>query len=1012
MSGAEQSRDAAREPQRDAEKSGAGPDAEPAVQPQVEPGAASDVEPDVEPDADPADGPDAGSGPGAGSGTGADARPKPESKQESDSEREPKRDAERASEPERDAVPGGKPASASRTAPEGRRAGKAVDGASAGAGNRTGGTSDHGVGASPVAGPDEEPAVRTGEGAAVESGVEQDVKRDGTAGADHAKSGGESAVKSDEKRGAKSDPRSDVKGDGTKGDGKSEESEKREKSEKSGGQGADASATPPSVPAARSGTRNGASPATPASSTPSGSSASSGSDGATPAAGPAVPGARSGAEDAGQPARSAPGAAKKPASGGTGRTGSAAGAAPAASGTGAKGAAGATGRGRAAGDTPSGGRSSDAATTPGTFAAAAASAASAASARSTTTEGRLLAGRYRLGAVLGRGGMGTVWRAVDETLGRTVAVKELRFPSSIDEEEKRRLITRTLREAKAIARIRNNGAVTVYDVVDEDDRPWIVMELIEGKSLADVIREDGVLTPRRAAEVGLAILDVLRSAHREGILHRDVKPSNVLISDDGRVVLTDFGIAQVEGDPSITSTGMLVGAPSYISPERARGHKPGPAADMWSLGGLLYACVEGCPPYDKGSAIATLTAVMTEQLDPPKNAGPLEEVIYGLLHKDPAKRLDDAGARVLLDDVIHTPEPPVVPPVPEPSPEATRVVPLPPAPAEKAREAADAAAERVRGALRSVRNAAAKQDTRPKPPVAPKSTAQAPVRAPLTDVVPRRTLVIIAVVAVLVVVAAVLAFAFGGDDQPGTGGKGTAQGDKTASAGATGGDQGKGEQQGGGAAQGGAQPDSGGRTAGATGGDQGTGGAQNGGASTGTGTTTGTTTGTGDGSGKASGGTGNGAALPPGYTMVTNDRFHFSMAMPSNFRMTGIAGQNSGGIFSVNGGFPRVQVDFNGSPKDDAAAAWTAAQAAVAATSSGYTHHGIKKVEYNGYPTVADWQFERNQGGERVWVLNRGFKVDARHGYSIMITCKSAEWNGAECTTLRNTAFATFSPKD
>ena len=274
-------------------------------------------------------------------------------------------------------------------------------------------------------------------------------------------------------------------------------------------------------------------------------------------------------------------------------------------------------------------------------------------------EGRLLAGRYRLGGVLGRGGMGTVWRAVDETLGRTVAVKELRFPSSIDEDEKRRLITRTLREAKAIARIRNTAAVTVYDVVDEDDRPWIVMELVEGKSLAEAVREDGTLTPRRAAEVGLAILDVLRSAHREGILHRDVKPSNVLIAEDGRVVLTDFGIAQVEGDPSITSTGMLVGAPSYISPERARGHKPGPAADLWSLGGLLYASVEGVPPYDKGSAIATLTAVMTEPVDPPKNAGPLlEQVIYGLLAKDPAQRLDNAAARKLLTAVLNAPERP------------------------------------------------------------------------------------------------------------------------------------------------------------------------------------------------------------------------------------------------------------------------------------------------------------------------------------------------------------------
>lgn len=322
---------------------------------------------------------------------------------------------------------------------------------------------------------------------------------------------------------------------------------------------------------------------------------------------------------------------------------------------------------------------------------------------------RLLAGRYRLGDVLGRGGMGTVWRAQDETLGRTVAVKELRFPSSIDEDEKRRLITRTLREAKAIARIRNNGAVTVFDVVDEDNRPWIVMELVEGKSLAEVIREDGLLTPKRAAEVGLAILDVLRSAHREGILHRDVKPSNVLISDDGRVVLTDFGIAQVEGDPSITSTGMLVGAPSYISPERARGHKPGPAADLWSLGGLLYASVEGVPPYDRGSAIATLTAVMTEPVEQPKNAGPLESVIYGLLAKDPEQRLDNERARAMLNEVIRAPEP--RPAVPEPV-DATKVVSLPPLPDDESGKGSsggrrgEEAGERFRGALRSVRKAA------------------------------------------------------------------------------------------------------------------------------------------------------------------------------------------------------------------------------------------------------------------------------------------------------------------
>lgn len=635
-------------------------------------------------------------------------------------------------------------------------------------------------------------------------------------------------------------------------------------------------------------------------------------------------------------------------------------------------------------------------------------------------DGRLLAGRYRLGEVLGRGGMGTVWRAVDETLGRTVAVKELRFPSAIDDDEKRRLITRTLREAKAIARIRNNGAVTVYDVVDEDDRPWIVMELIEGKSLAEAVREDGVLTPRRAAEVGLAILDVLRSAHREGILHRDVKPSNVLIAEDGRVVLTDFGIAQVEGDPSVTSTGMLVGAPSYISPERARGHKPGPPADLWSLGGLLYASVEGCPPYDKGSAIATLTAVMTEPLDPPKNAGPLEEVIYGLLARDPEQRLDDAGARALLNDVIDAPEQPEVP-VPPPA-DATQVMALPknvadaaPKAAQKSGEPGEGARDRLRGALRSARNAkaapaaagagaVASVPARPAkapttataspsgavPPPRPATSPVTPPRASLTDVVPRRTLAIIAAVIVLAVLGTVLALTLGGDDE-GSGDAGKAKDGTTASAGSAAGSGSSGSgssadtEQGSGKEQG---ED-----------EQGTDGGQ----------------GESDDSGKGSDdsqGDKQDDAVPTGYKAVENKKFHFSMVMPEDFRFDKTAGANSGAIYNVSGGFPRIQVDYTDSPGGDAAAAWRAARAAVAATSNGYHHLGINEVQYKGYPTVADWQFERTQQGQRVRVINRGFKVDGGHGYAIMISCKADEWDGAECRTLRKTAFDTFEPLD
>ncbi|MEE1803963.1 protein kinase [Streptomyces sp. JV176] len=635
-------------------------------------------------------------------------------------------------------------------------------------------------------------------------------------------------------------------------------------------------------------------------------------------------------------------------------------------------------------------------------------------------EGRLLAGRYRLGGVLGRGGMGTVWRALDETLGRTVAVKELRFPSSIDEDEKRRLITRTLREAKAIARIRNSGAVTVFDVVDEDDRPWIVMELVEGKSLAEAVREDGLLTPRRAAEVGLAILDVLRSAHREGILHRDVKPSNVLIAEDGRVVLTDFGIAQVEGDPSVTSTGMLVGAPSYISPERARGHKPGPAADLWSLGGLLYASVEGCPPYDKGSAIATLTAVMTEPLDPPKNAGALTEVIYGLLAKDPEQRLDDAGARALLEDIVQAPEA-----EPEPPLDATRVVPMPPLPEEPAertgrKPAGESGSDRVRGALRSARrtavpvaasasvgpaataSASAAAGPRPEPAAAPYRPATP--RASLTDVVPRRTLVIIAVVAAVALISTVLVVALTGDDEKDAGaGKATGgsqapvvpKSDSVKSspdAGKSAAADGKGAAATGGSDE---EDDDSGSDAGSSGDsdDDGEGGGDSGG----------------------SGGSGGGKAgeLPEGYTTVSDGRFRFSMAMPEGFRRTDIAGVNSGGIYNKSSGsFPRVQIDFNAQPTDDAAAAWRGAEPAVARSSSNYKLLGIKEIEFNGYPTAADWEFERQQGGQQIRVLNRGFKIDSTHGYSIMVSCKASEWDDTECKTLRETAHATFAPKD
>ncbi|MEU8464322.1 protein kinase [Streptomyces sp. NPDC029003] len=631
-------------------------------------------------------------------------------------------------------------------------------------------------------------------------------------------------------------------------------------------------------------------------------------------------------------------------------------------------------------------------------------------------KGRLLARRYRLGAVLGKGGMGTVWRAEDEVLGRTVAVKELRFSTGVDEDEKRRLITRTLREAKAIARIRSEGAVTVFDVVDEDGRPWIVMELVEGASLAEFIRENGPLTPHRAAEVGLAVLDVLRAAHRQGILHRDVKPSNVLIASSGRVVLTDFGIAQVEGDPSITSTGMLVGAPSYISPERARGHKPGPPADMWSLGGLLYAAVEGVPPYDKGSALATLTAVMTEPVDPPKNAGPLlTEVIYGLLVKDPAGRLDDDGARAMLTAVLNAPEP-VVAPVPEPVPpvEETRPISLTKADAEADKAAEKAAKkererrereqrERTRAALKSARKAAAAAEAASAAEAAP--SRPSPVPAPLTDVMARRTiaLAIAGVVVVLAVIASLIVYLVRGDDDNG-GRKNEGRGGPTpaASGGRSPGGQAPAASPGNSpAASAGSSPGatpSGSPSGAAPSGDPGQGQSQ----------------GQGQGQNQGQGGQGQGASpggpgtLPAGYATVTDLRYHFSMAMPEGYHQTDTAGSNSGAIYSRDGGFPRIQVDYTDTPGSDARAAWLEIAPAVAASSSGYRLVRLETVDYRGYPTVADWEFEREQKGVKVRVLDRGFRMDAKHGYAIMISCPADQWDGPECTQLRDTAFQTF----
>ncbi|MFF4469255.1 serine/threonine-protein kinase [Streptomyces sp. NPDC001599] len=271
--------------------------------------------------------------------------------------------------------------------------------------------------------------------------------------------------------------------------------------------------------------------------------------------------------------------------------------------------------------------------------------------------GRLIAGRYRLIAKLGHGGMGTVWRAKDETVDREVAVKEPRVPDHLPERERDNAFERMRREARAAARLDHPAVVDVHDVAVVDDQPWIVMELVRGRSLGDALQE-GTLSAREAARIGLEVLGALEAAHAAGVLHRDVKPDNVLLGRYDRVVLTDFGIAQIEGETSLTDTGGFVGSPEYIAPERVLGQRPGPASDLWSLGVVLYAATEGVSPFRRSNTPATLQSVLNATPAPPASAqGPLAEVITGLLAKDPARRPDAARVRALLDAAANPPAP-------------------------------------------------------------------------------------------------------------------------------------------------------------------------------------------------------------------------------------------------------------------------------------------------------------------------------------------------------------------
>ncbi|MWA11132.1 serine/threonine-protein kinase [Streptomyces sp. BA2] len=276
---------------------------------------------------------------------------------------------------------------------------------------------------------------------------------------------------------------------------------------------------------------------------------------------------------------------------------------------------------------------------------------------------RVVAGRYRLLDVIGQGGMGRVWRAADELLDRRVAVKEMRVEGAFEgpeTEEGRVRRERALREARASARIDHPGVVRVYDVVEEDGRLWIVMELVDARSLARYVDDEGPLDEHAAARVGLALVAALRRVHAAGVVHRDIKPENVLLGQGGpagRVVLTDFGIAALQDSGRLTQTGMLVGSPEYMAPERVSGAGQGPPSDLWSLGATLCTALRGSSPFARTSALNTLVAVLHEAPELPPEPSGLRPLLSALLAKDPAARPDLDAVEEALRAVLARPTP-------------------------------------------------------------------------------------------------------------------------------------------------------------------------------------------------------------------------------------------------------------------------------------------------------------------------------------------------------------------
>lgn len=562
-----------------------------------------------------------------------------------------------------------------------------------------------------------------------------------------------------------------------------------------------------------------------------------------------------------------------------------------------------------------------------------------------------VANRYRLDAVIGSGGVGRVWRGEDMVLRRAVAIKEVPLPTHLPDAERNALRARVLREARAAARIHHPGSVQVFDVVDEADQVYLVMELVEEQTLADAVTADGPLTAQATAAVGVELLGALEAAHKVGIVHRDVKPRNVMVTPTGQVKLADFGIASLRDDPSITKTGMVMGTPSYMSPEQALGEPVGPPSDLWSTGALLYYAVEGQAPFDQGEPISTLHAVVHGERRGFERAGVVAPVIDGLLAKDPGARLGLAEAKSRLASIAGASLAPGGVPLGE---------------------------EGATMALPRMTRVAPTAATTVAPPLPSVEEVRRPAARPLDEAEPaRRGFPVAALLGVLAILAlgGLLMSRLGGDDDAGTeavDGESTLIEDPTSTAAPTTGspapvavDEPTEDEP--------TEDDEDVATTSSTTSTPAT-----------TSTTAATTTTT-----PVQGGGGRPDGVPASWTTYTQPALGWTVWHPADWTPTSVD-SNTVDVEGPGGAYLRI--DQTDDPGDDAVAAWQASSARFAERYPDYDEIRIDPVPYQGYE-AAIWEYTYQ--GQRA--TNIGIVADdIDTGYALNFQAPAGRWDGLQ----------------